>query len=223
MNTLLKYESKSLQVKRDSRDLAKAITKRTLDLIIAVVGLIIIMPIWLVTALLIRIESQGKIFFRQERVGRNQEIFTMYKFRTMIEGAQNLGSGLFSYENDPRITRVGRKLRQSSLDETPQLINIIKGNMSIVGPRPPVIGELEIEHDLPKSYENRFTVLPGITGLAQISGRNALSWKDKIEFDLVYIEKFRNLGIVLDLTIILKTIFIVIARKNVVEKEKNND
>jgi lipopolysaccharide/colanic/teichoic acid biosynthesis glycosyltransferase len=210
-------------LKRDSRDLARAITKRTLDLIIAVIGLIVIMPIWLVTALLIRIESQGKIFFRQERVGRNQEIFKMYKFRTMVEGAQNLGSGLFSYENDPRITRVGQKLRQSSLDETPQLINIIKGNMSIVGPRPPVIGELEIEHDLPESYENRFTVLPGITGLAQISGRNALNWKDKIEFDLVYIEKFKNLGIVLDLTIILKTIFIVIARKNIVEKEKNDD
>jgi len=210
-------------LKRDSRDLARAITKRTLDLIIAVIGLIVIMPIWLVTALLIRIESQGKIFFRQERVGRNQETFKMYKFRTMIEGAQNLGSGLFSYENDPRITRVGQKLRQSSLDETPQLINIIKGNMSIVGPRPPVIGELEIEHDLPESYENRFTVLPGITGLAQISGRNALNWKDKIEFDLVYIEKFKNLGIVLDLTIILKTIFIVIARKNIVEKEKNDD
>jgi len=210
-------------LKRDSRDLAKAITKRTLDLIIAVVGLIVIMPIWLVTALLIRFESQGKIFFRQERVGRNQETFKMYKFRTMIEGAQNLGSGLFSYENDPRITRVGQKLRQSSLDETPQLLNIIKGNMSIVGPRPPVIGELEMEHDLPESYENRFTVLPGITGLAQISGRNALSWKDKIEFDLVYIEKFKNLGIVLDLRIILKTIFIVIARKNIVEKEKNGD
>ena len=210
-------------MKRDSRDLARAITKRTLDLIIAVVGLIVIMPIWLVTALLIRFESQGKIFFRQERVGRNQEIFKMYKFRTMIEGAQNLGSGLFSYENDPRITRVGQKLRRSSLDETPQLLNIIKGNMSIVGPRPPVIGELEIEHDLPESYENRFTVLPGITGLAQISGRNALNWKDKIEFDLVYIEKFKNLGIVLDLTIILKTIFIVIARKNIVEKEKNDD
>jgi lipopolysaccharide/colanic/teichoic acid biosynthesis glycosyltransferase len=210
-------------LKRDSRDLARAITKRTLDLIIAVIGLIVIMPIWLVTALLIRIESQGKIFFRQERVGRNQETFKMYKFRTMIEGAQNLGSGLFSYENDPRITRIGQKLRQSSLDETPQLINIIKGNMSIVGPRPPVIGELEIEHDLPASYENRFTVLPGITGLAQISGRNALNWKDKIEFDLVYIEKFKNLGIVLDLTIILKTIFIVIARKNIVEKEKNDD
>ena len=210
-------------MKRDRRDLAKAITKRTLDLIIAVIGLIVIMPIWLVTALLIRIESQGKIFFSQERVGRNQETFKMYKFRTMIEGAQNLGSGLFSYENDPRITRVGQKLRQSSLDETPQLINIIKGNMSIVGPRPPVIGELEIEQDLPESYENRFTVLPGITGLAQISGRNALNWKDKIEFDLVYIEKFKNLGIVLDLTIILKTIFIVIARRNVVEKEKNHD
>ncbi len=208
---------------RDRRDLVKVITKRTLDLIIAVIGLIVLLPIWLVTAILIRIESQGEIIFRQERVGLNKVTFKIYKFRTMIEGAQNLESGWFSYENDPRITRVGRKLRLLSLDETPQLINILKGNMSIVGPRPPVIGELEIEHDLPEGYENRFTVLPGITGLAQISGRNALNWKDKIEFDLAYVEKFKNLGIVLDLTIILKTIFIVLARNNVVEKEKNDD
>jgi diaminopimelate decarboxylase len=197
-----------------------SVTKRALDLTLAFFALFLIMPLWLVTALLIRIETRGAIIFRQERVGRNQETFKVYKFRTMIEGAQTVGTGLFSYDNDPRITRVGRKLRQWSIDETPQLINIIIGNMSLVGPRPPVFGELDAEHSLPEGYENRFKVLPGVTGLAQISGRNSLNWKDKIEFDLAYIDKFKTFGVILDIMIIIKTIFIVIAQKNVVEKEK---
>ena len=197
--------------------------KRILDVLLAALALLLITPIWLVVAILIRIESRGEVFFRQERVGKNQKTFKILKFRTMISGAQNVGSGLFSYENDPRITRVGLKLRQWSIDETPQLINILQGKMSIVGPRPPVIGELEIEGTLPKNYENRFSVLPGVTGLAQISGRNSLNWNEKIQFDLAYVEKFKSLGIIVDLSIILKTVYIVISRQNVIEKEKNND
>ena len=197
--------------------------KRILDVLLAALALLLITPIWLVVAILIRIESRGEVLFRQERVGKNQKTFKILKFRTMISGAQNVGSGLFSYENDPRITRVGLKLRQWSIDETPQLINILQGKMSIVGPRPPVIGELEIEGTLPKNYENRFSVLPGVTGLAQISGRNSLNWNEKIQFDLAYVEKFKSLGIIVDLSIILKTVYIVISRQNVIEKEKNND
>ncbi|CAN2167056.1 WcaJ Sugar transferases involved in lipopolysaccharide synthesis [Candidatus Nanopelagicaceae bacterium] len=197
--------------------------KRILDVLLAALALLLITPIWLVVAILIRIESRGEVFFRQERVGKNQKTFKILKFRTMISGAQNVGSGLFSYENDPRITRVGQKLRKWSIDETPQLINILQGKMSIVGPRPPVIGELEIEGTLPKNYENRFSVLPGVTGLAQISGRNSLNWNEKIQFDLAYVEKFKSLGIIVDLSIILKTVYIVISRQNVIEKEKNND
>ena len=201
----------------------KVVLKRLLDVLFSALALMLITPIWIVVAILIRIESRGDIFFRQERVGKNQKTFKILKFRTMISGAQNVGSGLFSYENDPRITRVGQKLRQWSLDETPQLINILQGKMSIVGPRPPVIGELEIEGTLPKNYENRFSVLPGVTGLAQISGRNSLNWNEKIQFDLAYVEKFKSLGIIVDLSIILKTVYIVISRQNVIEKEKNND
>ena len=201
----------------------KVVLKRILDVLLSALALVLITPIWIVVAILIRIESRGEIFFRQERVGKNQKTFKILKFRTMISGAQNVGSGLFSYENDPRITKVGQKLRQWSLDETPQLINILQGEMSIVGPRPPVIGELEIEGTLPENYEKRFSVLPGITGLAQISGRNSLNWNEKIQFDLTYVEKFKRLGIIVDLSIILKTVYIVISRQNVIEKEKNND
>jgi len=201
----------------------KFVLKRILDVLLSTLALMLITPIWIVVAILIRIESRGKVFFCQERVGKNQKTFKILKFRTMISGAQNVGSGLFSYENDPRITRVGQKLRKWSLDETPQLINILQGKMSIVGPRPPVIGELEIEVTLPENYEKRFSVLPGITGLAQISGRNSLNWNEKIQFDLAYVEKFKSLGIIIDLSIILKTVYIVISRQNVIEKEKNND
>ena len=196
--------------------------KRILDVLLATLALMLITPIWLVVAILIRIESRGEVFFRQERVGKNQKTFKILKFRTMIKGAQDLGSGLFSYDNDPRITKIGQKLREWSFDETPQLINILRGNMSIVGPRPPVIGELEAEGTLPQNYDNRFHVLPGITGLAQISGRNSLNWNEKIEFDLAYVEKFKSVGIIVDLSIILKTVYIVISRRNVIEREKND-
>jgi lipopolysaccharide/colanic/teichoic acid biosynthesis glycosyltransferase len=195
-------------------------SKRILDLIIAIPLTLIILPAWALVALMIRLDSRGEILFRQVRVGLHQQTFEILKFRTMIKGAQDLGSGLFSYDNDPRITRIGQKLRDWSFDETPQLINILRGNMSIVGPRPPVIGELEAEGTLPQNYENRFNVLPGITGLAQISGRNSLSWNEKIIFDLAYVEKLKSLGIILDLSIIVKTIFIVTSRRNVIEREK---
>jgi len=193
--------------------------KRALDLILSSFGIFLISPIWLAIIILIRIESPGKALFRQERVGLYEKPFTMYKFRTMIEGAQNSGTGLFSFEGDPRITRIGANLRLWSLDETLQLINVLRGNMSLVGPRPPVIGELEMEHDLPPNYSLRFTVLPGITGLAQVSGRNGLNWGHKITYDLTYIEKFHQSGVLLDLKIILKTVYVVISRKNLIEKE----
>ena len=206
-------------MKRSKKEHASNRTKRLLDLILSIFGILLISPIWLAVVILIRIESPGKVLFRQERVGLHEKPFTIYKFRTMIEGAQNTGTGLFSFEGDPRITRIGTKLRQLSLDETPQLINVLRGNMSIVGPRPPVIGELEMESELAPNYRSRFKVLPGITGLAQVSGRNGLNWGDKIKYDLTYIENFAKSGASLDLKIILKTILIVIGRKNVIEKE----
>jgi len=205
---------------RKIRERRNAGLKRIIDLSVSLISIISIFPFWIVVALLIKLESRGEVFFRQERVGLNQETFQIIKFRTMVTGAQSLGTGIFSFENDPRITRIGRVLRQWSIDESPQLINILKGEMSIVGPRPPVVGELEQEKVLPEGYEKRFQVRPGVTGLAQISGRNSLNWKNKIIKDLEYVENFRRLGLVLlDLKIIYKSVFIVLARENVVEKE----
>ncbi len=198
-------------------------TKRTLDLIVALPLVFLLLPVWVLIAVVIRLESRGEIFFRQERIGLNQETFKIFKLRTMIEDAQNLGSGLFSYDNDPRITKVGQKLRLWSIDETPQLINVIQGKMSIVGPRPPVVGELEMEKNLPQGYKTRFKVMPGMTGLAQVSGRNSLNWNNKISYDLEYIEKFNKFGIIIDIWIILKSILVVFKRENVVEKETGHD
>jgi undecaprenyl phosphate N,N'-diacetylbacillosamine 1-phosphate transferase len=197
--------------------------KRVIDLIVAAFALLVMAPLWLVIAAMIKIDSEGPVFFQQERHGLNRKIFKIYKFRTMVEDAQNSGTGLFSYTNDPRITRIGHRLRHWSIDETPQLINVIRGEMSIVGPRPPVVGELEVEKDLPSEYLNRFSVLPGITGLAQTSGRNSLIWSDKIRLDLCYIEQKENSGVLLDLKIMLKTILIVVSRKNVIETEIRDD
>jgi lipopolysaccharide/colanic/teichoic acid biosynthesis glycosyltransferase len=203
--------------------ISSTLTKRVFDLIISVSALLAIAPFWLVIAAMIRVDSKGAVFFRQERHGLNRKIFRIYKFRTMVDGAQNSGTGLFSYTDDPRITRIGRRLRQWSIDETPQLINVIRGEMSIVGPRPPVVGELEVEKNLPPDYLKRFSVLPGITGLAQTSGRNSLDWSEKARLDLCYIVDHKKFGLLLDSKIMLKTILIVVSRGDVVETEVRDD
>ena len=141
----------------------------------------------------------------------------MYKFRTMIENAENMGTGLFNYENDFRITKVGNFLRKSSLDELPQLLNIIKGDMAVVGPRPPVTYELGSYEDLNAEYKRRFTVLPGITGLAQVSGRNELLWDEKVKYDNEYIDLIKKYGFLIDIKIIALTFLNVFFMKNICE------
>jgi lipopolysaccharide/colanic/teichoic acid biosynthesis glycosyltransferase len=141
----------------------------------------------------------------------------MYKFRTMIVGAENLGTRLFSFQGDQRITRVGGLLRRLSLDEVPQLFNVLLGQMSLVGPRPPVVGELNPYSDLPPEFKVRFSVRPGITGLAQVSGRNELTWPEKISIDIEYVRQFRAQGIRADLPIYWKTFWAVLSRRNTVE------
>ena len=130
---------------------------------------------------------KSDIFFVQARIGKGKKIFALYKFRTMVHNAQNIGTGLYSYSNDTRITKLGKILRKSSLDELPQLFNVLKGDMSFVGPRPAVVGELEAESSLPINYEDRFSVKPGLTGWAQIHGRDSLNWPQKIAYDLQYV------------------------------------
>ncbi len=182
------------------------ISKRIFDLTLATVGLVVTLPLWVIIAIAIKLDSPGPVIFKQERVGKDGKIFTMYKFRTMYRDAPK-----FSYapsdKNDPRITRVGRFLRSTSLDELPQLINVIKGEMSLVGPRPemPFIVEQYEEWQ-----RKRLEVLPGITGLWQILGRKDIPLHENLEYDFYYI---KNRSFWLDLTILLKTIPILIKRK----------
>jgi exopolysaccharide biosynthesis polyprenyl glycosylphosphotransferase len=185
------------------------VIKTMLDRIAAAALLILLSPLFAVVALLIRRDRQGSVFFRQERVGKGGETFPMLKFRTMVIGAEEMlpslldrsdGKGpLFKLREDPRITPVGSKLRRYSIDELPQLVNVLRGQMSLVGPRPPLSSEVE-------EYENdvrrRLLVKPGMTGLWQINGRSDLSWDESVRFDLYYVE---NWSVMSDLMILWRT------------------
>ncbi|RLB08966.1 MAG: hypothetical protein DRG39_08145, partial [Deltaproteobacteria bacterium] len=166
----------------------------------------------------IKIDSKGPVFFRQERVGKNGKIFKIWKFRTMVMGAVSQGLGFNVARDDPRITRVGKFLRRWGLDELPQLINVLKGEMSIVGPRP----TLKYQVDRYDAFQRqRLLMKPGITGWALIHGRNLLSWEERIKYDVWYVEHW-SLG--LDLWIILKTLWIVLVTKEgVYGKDGIND
>ena len=150
-------------------------------------------------ALAIKLTSSGPFFFIQRRIGLHGKTFRMLKFRTMINNAEKVGSGLYSYCDDPRITPIGRLLRRSSLDELPQLINVISGSMSFVGPRPPVTYELGPWDEYTPEMRKRFLVKPGITGLAQVSGRNDLNWDEKIVLDNIYVDQFLKKGFFADI------------------------
>lgn len=191
--------------------------KRCMDLLLSIIAVIILSPIFIVIAAAIKIDSKGPALFKQDRLTKDGRVFTMYKFRTMIENAEQMGTGLFNYTDDFRVTKLGKVLRKSSLDELPQLFNIIKGDMSIVGPRPPVSYELGNYEDLNDEYKRRFTVLPGLTGLAQITGRNELPWDEKVKLDNRYIELFNKYGILIDIKIIFLTIINVFKMKDIYE------
>jgi len=185
-------------------------SKRLFDIVFGVIGIILLLPFLLIIAIAIKLDSKGSIIFKQARLGRYGNVFYIYKFRSMVENAENMGSGLFNYENDPRVTRVGLFMRNTSIDELPQIFNILKGDMSFVGPRPPVTYELGEYKDFSANLKRRFIVKPGVTGIAQISGRNELSWDEKIKFDLEYVSYFYTWGLLLDIKILIITLFKVI-------------
>lgn len=193
------------------------IIKRSLDIVISGSASIILLPIMLVISFLIKFDSKGPVFFLQERRTKNGKVFRMLKFRSMVVNAEHTGAGLFNYENDPRVTRVGRFLRDSSLDELPQLLNILLGDMAIVGPRPCVVYELGDFDTLNKRYKKRFAVKAGLTGLAQVKGRNNITWDEKVEFDNEYVDLFSRLGILIDLKIIIETVIKVFHKENIYE------
>jgi lipopolysaccharide/colanic/teichoic acid biosynthesis glycosyltransferase len=193
--------------------------KRTIDIIGSICGLVFGFPLFLGIALLIKIESPKEaVLFKSLRVGKDEKQFNAYKFRSMVSNAENLLSGLldqnevtgamFKMKNDPRVTRMGRFIRRTSIDELPQLWNVLRGTMSLVGPRPPLPREIVeyTAHD-----KQRLLVIPGCTGLWQISGRSNLSFSEMVELDLIYIEKQ---SIFIDIQIILKTVGVLFGSKN---------
>jgi lipopolysaccharide/colanic/teichoic acid biosynthesis glycosyltransferase len=177
--------------------------KRALDLLIAVPAAIVTAPLVALFALAIRLESRGHPIYRQTRVGRGGKEFWIYKLRTMVSGAEFIGAGLALQEGDDRITRMGALLRRYSLDEIPNLWNVVRGEMSIVGPRPTIPIQVS---QYTERQRGRLAVKPGITGWAQVNGRAALPWADRIELDLWYVEHY---SLALDLRILAKTIRLV--------------
>lgn len=180
--------------------------KRWLDFILSLFAVIVLSPILLIVALLVRIKLGSPVIFKQERPGLHEKIFTLYKFRTMTDGKDKDGNLL---PDDQRLTKFGKLLRSTSLDELPELFNILRGDMSIVGPRPLLVKYLPLYNEHQK---HRHDVRPGFTGWAQCNGRNAISWEEKFDLDVYYV---KHVAFILDLSIIFKTIKIVFLREGI--------
>jgi lipopolysaccharide/colanic/teichoic acid biosynthesis glycosyltransferase len=193
--------------------------KRFFDIVLCSIALILLIPVWLIIAIAIKCDSKGPVLFAQERRTKDGRLFKMYKFRSMVVNAESMGAGLFNYENDPRVTKTGRFLRNRSLDELPQLWNVVKGDLSLVGPRPCVSYELGDFDTLNKKYKKRFEVRGGITGLAQIKGRNENSWDEKVTYDNLYIDQFKKQGVWLDIKILAGTVAKVFKKQDIYEEK----
>ena len=193
--------------------------KRLFDILSTFIVILLLLPIWVIIPIAIKCNSKGPVFFKQERRTKNGKVFKMLKFRSMVVNAESMGTGLFNYENDPRVTKVGRFLRKTSIDELPQLFNIFAGQMSVVGPRPCVKYELGDFDTLNKKYKKRFQMKAGLTGLAQVKGRNDIEWDKKVEFDNEYIDKFRKYGVFYDIKILFLSVIKVFKKENIYENK----
>lgn len=195
-------------------DRLQIIVKRFIDFIISIVLLIILFPLIIIISVIIKCDSKGPIFFLQKRIGYKGKVFKIIKFRTMIVNAEFIGDGLnIKDDSDNRITKIGHFLRKTSIDELPQLINVLKGEMSLIGPRPPVsYYPYNGYENYPAKAKIRFCMKPGISGLAQVEVRNSVPWDKRIEYDIKYV---RNFSLILDLKIMFKTIYAVIKRENI--------
>lgn len=177
--------------------------KRILDVIFASIMLVFLSPLMLLVALVIKLESKGPALFKQDRRGLNGDPFKIYKFRSMTVGAEQQGTGVYSFKDDPRVTKVGKFIRKTSIDELPQLINILKGEMSFIGPRPVLTYHPWKLEEYTEEQKKRFNVLPGVTGLAQLNGRKELEWPERIKLDVFYVE---NVSFSMDIKLLLLTI-----------------
>ena len=185
--------------------------KRLCDFIIAGVALIVLSPFLLITAILIKLDSKGPIIFKQERLGKNGVPFKIWKFRSMCVGAEKQGTGVYSYKGDSRITRVGKIIRATSIDELPQLVNILKGDMALIGPRPALTYHPWPYEQYTEHQKHMFDVLPGVTGWAQVNGRKEVPWPERIELNVWYA---KNMSLWLDIKIFFMTIFKVATNAN---------
>ncbi|MRX54251.1 sugar transferase [Bacillus idriensis] len=210
---------KSNQVVKVNNNKRYLISKRIIDIIGSILGLIFLSPIFLIVAIFIKIEDpKGPIFFMQMRIGKDGKEFSMLKFRSMVSNAEELleslltqnevSGAMFKMKKDPRVTRIGKIIRKTSIDELPQLINVLKGEMSLVGPRPPLPREVT---EYTNYQKQRLLVQPGCTGVWQVSARNSVGFEEMVEMDITYIAE-RSLW--MDVTLIVKTIFVVVSSKN---------
>lgn len=181
--------------------------KRAIGFIIALIAMVLLSPILLIVAILIKIDSKGPVIFKQERLGVNGVPFKIYKFRSMCVGAEKQGTGVYSYRGDSRITKVGRIIRATSIDELPQLWNIIKGDMALVGPRPALTYHPWPYEQYNEHQKHMFDVRPGITGWAQVNGRKEVPWPERIELNIYYAN---HVSLWFDLKIMFMTIFKVV-------------
>ncbi len=185
--------------------------KRFLDFVVSLVGFIVSLPFMILIWIAIRLESRGGAIFKQERLGRDGQQFTMYKFRTMVVGAEKIGTGVYSSKGDSRVTKVGAFLRATSLDELPQFINVLCGDMSMVGPRPVLTYHPFKWGEYPQEGLPRFKVRPGITGWAQVNGRRTVEWSRRFEYDAEYVNKS---SLFFDAEIVFLTVWNVIASRD---------
>lgn len=197
------------------------VIKRTMDVVLSTIGLIVLLPVFAIIALAIKIESKGPVFFKHTRIGEKGKIIKIYKFRTMVQNAEELIKSFtpeqmkeykenYKLTNDPRITKIGKVLRKTSLDELPQLLNIIKGELSIIGPRPVVQDELE---KYGANAEKFLSVTPGLTGYWAANGRSCTSYEERIKMELYYVD---NLSFKMDIKVFFKTIEAVIKREGAI-------
>lgn len=181
--------------------------KRFLDVTASFLGLVLLSPLLLAVSIFIKIDSRGPVIFRQKRIGRNGKVFEIYKFRSMCVGAEKTGSGVYSGKGDARVTRIGKILRATSIDELPQLLNILKGEMSFVGPRPPLTYHPWKYEEYTDFQKRMFEVRPGITGWAQVNGRKDVEWHKRIELNVWYVD---HMSLLLDIKIMFMTAFKVL-------------
>lgn len=185
--------------------------KRLFDIIVSFIGIVILALPMLIIALIIKIDSKGPVLFKQKRIGRHAKVFNIYKFRSMCVGAEKMGTGVYSEKGDSRVTRVGKFLRATSLDEIPQFFNILFGHMSFIGPRPPLTYHPWPIEEYTDEQLRMFEVRPGVTGWAQINGRKGVEWNKRIELNVYYVD---HMSIFFDIKILFSTVFKVLRNED---------